>query len=87
MKELDKLRSQIDRIDEEIIFLIKKRMGIVRVIGEIKKKNALPILDKKRKEEILKIKVQIAKELNLSKEFVENLFSLIHDEGVRIQKK
>ena len=48
--ELNELRNQIDQIDKEMAVLFEKRMKIVKQIGEYKKENNLPILDKKREE-------------------------------------
>ncbi|MBM3580311.1 MAG: hypothetical protein FJX34_06040 [Alphaproteobacteria bacterium] len=36
---LTKLRNEIDRIDEQLISLLKQRMKVVRYVGELKKKN------------------------------------------------
>ena len=51
--ELNELRNQIDQIDKEMAVLFEKRMKIVKQIGEYKKENNLPILDKKREEEVI----------------------------------
>lgn len=52
MKELEKLRSQIDWIDRDIMSQLDKRFDLVKMIKEIKKENNLTILDTKREEVI-----------------------------------
>lgn len=53
MNELELLRKQIDEIDQEICLLFKKRMGVVKKIGEYKKSNSLDVLDASREEIVL----------------------------------
>lgn len=86
MKDINELRGTIDQIDEKIIYLLKERMNIVSEIGKIKKKNSLPILDKKRKAELLEINKNFAHKTGISKNLIEKIFSLIHDEAVKLQK-
>ncbi len=40
-------RKQIDKIDEELINVLAKRINIVREIGKYKKENGIPPLDEK----------------------------------------
>ena len=47
---LDKLRNEIDRIDDELIDLFKQRMDVVTKVTDYKKENNLPTLDKCREE-------------------------------------
>lgn len=53
MKDLIKLRNEIDAIDKEILHLFQKRMGLVKGIAEYKAQNNLPVLQGGREEEIL----------------------------------
>lgn len=52
--ELSRLRSEIDRIDSEIIKLLDKRFDIVREICKIKLRNNIGIIDKSRGREIIR---------------------------------
>ena len=47
---LDKLRNEIDRIDDELINLFRRRMEVVVQVAEYKKANNVPTLDKGREE-------------------------------------
>ena len=42
-KRILELRQQIDDLDEEIIQLLKKRMGISKEVGELKEKLDIPV--------------------------------------------
>lgn len=59
MNELDQFRFEIEKIDDELVKLITKRMEISIKIGEYKKKNGISVYDPKREEEL--------KNINLSK--------------------
>lgn len=52
--EVEKARSKIDAIDQEIVALIEKRARAVTEIWAIKKKLKWPLIDKAREDEILK---------------------------------
>lgn len=51
---IDELRVNIDKIDDEILSLLNKRMKFVKNIGELKHTNNTPIYNPKREQDILK---------------------------------
>ncbi len=53
MSKLLELRAQIDDIDAQMIALFEKRMDVTRQVGEYKKENDLPVLDRQREAEVL----------------------------------
>lgn len=53
MKELKGLRDSIDSIDDEILTLLDKRMGLVKEIGKLKLKGNNAIYHPKREQEII----------------------------------
>lgn len=54
MKNLEKLRQEIDDYDKEVVALLEKRMEKVLEILEYKRENGIPIFQKQREKEILK---------------------------------
>jgi chorismate mutase len=86
-KSLEELRKEIDAIDSDILHILAKRMAAIEEVGKLKNAKGLPILDEKRREELLESLAQKAKELKVSKKFVKQLFTLIHDHAVELQKK
>jgi monofunctional chorismate mutase len=70
MKELQKLRKQIDRIDTKIADLLKKRFFKTKKIGEIKKQLNLPIINNKREKQILE-KTDTEEEKQVFKKIIE----------------
>ncbi len=51
--DLDRLRESIDEIDNQILSLLKKRMALVRSVGEVKKKEGGKIYRPEREHAIL----------------------------------
>lgn len=52
---LEEIRVQIDKIDDEILNLILKRMEFSKLIAKIKFDENMPIYDEMREKEILEI--------------------------------
>ncbi|MCI2113373.1 MAG: chorismate mutase [Ruminococcus sp.] len=53
MKDLGEIRTEIDKIDTELIELFKKRMDCAKAVGLYKKENNIPVLNQNRENEIL----------------------------------
>lgn len=86
MRKLEKLREEIDIIDEKILILIAKRMGISKEIGKLKKDLKLSALDKTRWNDLLEDKIIKGKKLGLSKEFIKKLYDFIHKFSLKTQR-
>ncbi len=53
MREIDKLRSEIDQIHGELAALFQRRLTLTKKIWEIKKANQLSFFDQKREDGII----------------------------------
>ena len=82
---LEPLRKQIDDIDHELLSLLSRRMNLSRQISHIKKEQNLSVYQAKRWEEVMKDRLQVATELGLSTDFIEELLEKIHGESIRVQ--
>ena len=82
---LEKLRLEIDSIDQKLLSLLADRMKIAKNIGEIKKQNNVTVLQSNRWNDILESTINKAKNLNLNDEFVKSYMEAIHIESIRIQ--
>lgn len=82
---IDKIRKKIKLIDEEIILLIAKRMTFAKLLGELKKKKRLPIVNKKLEKKLFEHLEKIAKEVGLDAKFVKKLWKKILEESIKIQ--
>jgi len=76
MEELKKLRSEIDKIDNEILTLLNKRMEIIKKVGELKNNTNAPIYRPEREKEIIDRLTELSKKQNgiLNKDEIEAIF-------------
>lgn len=84
---LDKLREQINHVDDELILLLGQRMKIAEQIGTYKKNNEVTILQTNRWNDILERAYQKADKLNLSREFITKYLDAVHMESINRQTK
>jgi len=84
-EQLNSLREDIDKIDEEIINLVKARLDLVEKIATEKKKKNVTAFQLERYIDILKSRGEWASQKELTKEFIEKLYQLIHEESIRTQ--
>lgn len=84
MKKLQHLRSKIDKIDDEISWLLDKRAGVAKEISNLKKRLNLPIEYPERESEILE-RLAGKKFSNIHVESIQKIFSVIIDEIKTIQ--
>ncbi|MBM2816090.1 MAG: Chorismate mutase [Ignavibacteria bacterium] len=86
MEKLKKYRRKLFKIDEEIIRLLGKRMKISSKIGILKNENDLDIEQNEFWNESSVIRKQTSESYNLSTGFIEELFLLIHQESIKVQR-
>jgi len=84
---IEKLRTEIDKIDEQIIRLLSDRMEKVKKIGEIKNKIGKSKLDINRFNKLLKKRIELGKRYELTKDLITKIWNLIHDEALIIEEK
>jgi chorismate mutase len=84
---LDKLREQINHIDDELMQLISQRMSIAEKIGEYKRNNNVTILQATRWNEVLEKALLKAGKVGLSDEFITRYMDAIHMESINRQNK
>lgn len=82
---LEKLRSEIDKIDQELIDILARRMSVVEEIGKYKKANHITILQLKRWNKIIRERVAAGENLGLSREFLMKLLEAVHEESIQRQ--
>ncbi|MBC8256684.1 MAG: chorismate mutase [Candidatus Marinimicrobia bacterium] len=84
-KRILELREQIDQLDEEIILLLKERMGVSKEVGKLKEKLDIPVEDKGREQEIIDRLTQQAGQ-NLSEEQLIRIFTAVFKSSKQIQR-
>ncbi len=83
--KLEELRSEIDKLDEELIDILARRMKVVEEIGTYKKVNKITILQLKRWNELTRDRIEAGIKMGLSREFILKLLESVHEEGIQRQ--
>lgn len=84
---LEKLREQINHIDDELMQLLGQRMKIADKIGTYKKENNITILQTNRWNSIIERAFAKGEKLGLSKDFVTKYYDAVHMESINHQNK
>lgn len=83
---LEDLRNEIDLIDLQLIKNLAKRQNLVKIIGEIKLREKLPIYDNQRWSEIVKTLEKMTAIYGLDFEIVTKIWELIHLNSLRVER-
>jgi chorismate mutase len=84
---LERLRQQINQLDDELVQMLGRRMQIAEQIGNYKRKNNITILQPTRWHEIIEKAFLKGDKLGLSREFITRYFDAVHMESINHQKK
>ncbi len=87
LQQLEGLRSEIDRLDDELMRVLENRMKVAKEIGRCKKENGVTILQSGRWDSILAKSVSAGEEKGLSADFIKKVFRAIHQESINKQTR
>lgn len=79
MSQMDELRDQIEKIDEQMIDLFEERMRVSAKVAAFKKEHGIPVLDEEREKILIKRNVGKVKNRELDvyyKEFFEGVLNV-----------
>ncbi|MFA6238320.1 MAG: chorismate mutase [Bacteriovorax sp.] len=82
---LSNLRNQIDRLDNELLHILKLRSGVVEKIASAKSEQRITALQRNRFDQLMKERIDAGKTLGLEESFVKEIFGIIHDQSVKVQ--
>ena len=84
-ESLTELRSQIDKLDDQLLELLSRRMRVSRDIGQYKKEHNMPVLQAQRYGELLTRRADQAVRMGMDREFMRSVLQAIHEESIRQQ--
>lgn len=84
-ENLDVLRREIDRVDNELLDILARRMQISRDIGVYKKEHRMPVVQANRYNDVMSTRIKAGEELGMSADFLRTVLLAIHEESVRQQ--
>ncbi len=82
---LEVLRTEIDKLDGELLQILAKRLEIIDEIGDYKRDNNITILQMKRWAGIITDRLSIGTNLGLDETFLKKILNLIHKESIQRQ--
>lgn len=85
--KLEEYRSEIDRLDAEMIDILARRLDVIDAIGHYKKQNNITILQLKRWTNILEERLENGKNLGVDPEFLIKILELVHKESIARQTR
>ena len=86
MEEVSRVRTEIDRIDEELVLLLKARYELAKQVGRIKKTQGLGIRDLRREHAILREVRKIASANSLPTGPIRRIFIEVFNLSVEAQR-
>ncbi len=86
-EEIEEYRTEINRLNEEILDKIEERVQVAKNIGEIKQRYGKPIIDRKREDKVIEQVRKLAVERDLDPEKVSAIFRKIIDLCVEAEER
>jgi chorismate mutase len=83
--KLEELRTEIDKIDAELIHILSRRMQLIDEIGQYKKEHNITILQLKRWSNIVQNRLRTGVDSGLQKDFLQKLLEIVHIESIQRQ--
>lgn len=85
--ELNEIREKLDKLDNEIVLLLAKRLSLMPHVADYKIKHNIARYQPEREKEILSKKAELGEKNGLRKEYIEDIFKRIIEESHVVEKK
>ena len=79
------LRESLNETDKVIIEALARRMQLSESIAKVKQKENMTVFQANRWEEVLKTLLANAERKGLNKDFIKEIYEIIHQESIKIQ--
>ncbi len=83
--KLEELRTEIDKLDAELLNIIARRMYVIDEIGKYKSNNNITILQLERWNKVVINRLRTGIKSGLNKKFLQQLLEVVHEESIRRQ--
>ncbi|MBQ9465658.1 MAG: bifunctional 3-deoxy-7-phosphoheptulonate synthase/chorismate mutase type II [Muribaculaceae bacterium] len=84
-ENLNLLRQQIDRCDNELLEVLSRRMRVSREIGQYKLEHNMSVVQAGRYSDIMADRLRLASEMGIGADCMQVIMQAIHEESVRQQ--
>jgi chorismate mutase-like protein len=85
MNKLNKFRSRVNTLDENLLDLLGERLDICREVARYKRAEKIPMMQSARVQEVKERCAQLGIKRRLDPGFVKQLYTLIIEESCRIE--
>lgn len=85
MDELEKYRTALNKVDEQIIALLGQRYDICRNVARYKKQHNIPVVLNDRVNKVKDRCAELAAGQQIDPDFIRSLYSLIIAEACRVE--
>ena len=82
LSAIEQLRTQIDALDDSLLDILAERMKVSESLGSLKRAGHIQILQPERWEAVLRRVTERAGSLGLDRDFVRDLYKLIHQASI-----
>ena len=83
--KLEELRTEIDKLDAELLNIIARRMYVIDEIGKYKRNNNITILQLERWNNLVINRLRTGIKSGLNKKFLQQILEVVHEESIRRQ--
>jgi chorismate mutase len=80
------LRKKVDEVDERILYCLRERVDICKIIGAIKRKHGIPVRDSRREGDVYSNIFRKASKLGLNLDEVKAIYQKIMAMSASAQK-
>ncbi len=84
---LDKLRSEFEEVDRQILELVAKRQRLAAEIGRVKRRSGIPTRDYRQERDVVKRAQAMAGELGIPQKLAEGLMLLLIQFSLTVQEQ
>lgn len=84
---ITQLRSQLDKLDTDLVNVLAERMGVAEEIGRLKKASNVTVLQTSRWDETLRQVRFHGREHGFDEAFIDAMFKAIHQESINRQER
>ena len=85
MSDIEKLRSEMEKITAEMLKLLKTRTDIAKEIGTLKNEQGLTVTDESREDELKNKMMKICDETGFDKSLATRFLNFLLNESVKVQ--
>lgn len=82
---INEVREKVNNVDDRLFELLMERMEFSNTVGQLKRENNITILQQEHWTKVIKTRLDLAEDYQLSEKFIRSFMDAIHQESIRHQ--